>query len=134
MSDKPGDDGDAQLARMQAEYDKIMRAFDQVVGQSGDVEDELDPELERELQRALQGYLAQVPPPGLTQAEIDDPERFRAALEAHVKPLFDILFATSTVHARAAAEALRAGRDASRRSTSPTATLDLSGILEEDDQ
>lgn len=125
------DEGDAQFERMDEEYARIMRAFDKIMGKSGEVEPELDPELERDLQIVISQFLAEPRAAGLTDADLADEERLHKALVTQIRPLFDAIFATATTHAKGAAQAMREGRDPSLRKGG--ATLDLSGILEEDD-
>ncbi|MCC6623664.1 MAG: hypothetical protein IT385_20570 [Deltaproteobacteria bacterium] len=131
MSGNADDEGDAQFERMEEQYALVMRAFDKVMGKSGDVEAELDPELERDLQIVIQQFLAQPRPEGLSEADLADETRLQRALEGQLRPLFEAIFTTATSHAKGAAQAIREGRDPSLRKGGPT--LDLSGILEEDD-
>ena len=139
-SSKDEDDAQEQLARLQREFERLMRAFDTVTGHEGDTaktdDADIDPELERDMQKALAGFLAKVPPEGLAPelqaAEAaNDPQALKAALEKHVKPLFDAIFGVAEEHAKTAATAGREGRTPGSRTAM---TLDLSGILEDDDE
>lgn len=119
------------IPELDAEYARMMQAFDKVLGQEGRaaVEGEIDPELEVKLQQALAKYLATPKPQAGAALEGDTLDK---ALQAHVKPLFDALFTTALGHVKPTAEALKAGKEPPARQSDPI-KVDLSSLFDPDD-
>jgi hypothetical protein len=132
--------GDEAFARFENQLARLMARMDSATGHVADpsepdpLESEIDPELERDIQLALLHYLAQraTPPTEAEVAHLSEDQRIQRVLGEHVKPLFDVIFATAHAHARAANEAIKMGRDPSARHASSDMTLDISHILEDD--
>ncbi|MFO0744981.1 MAG: hypothetical protein U1F43_04795 [Myxococcota bacterium] len=129
------------LPELDAEFARLMHAFDKVMGQEGQppVEPEMDPELERKLQEAMAGFLASPRPPVPTgppgpdgKPGALDSAGLEQALQAHVKPLFDALFTTALGHVKGTADALKAGKEPPPRKGDPI-KVDLSALFDPDD-
>jgi hypothetical protein len=139
MSGNDTEDGDEALLKLDRDFARLMARFDQITGhrrepgEDDPLEADIDPQLERDLQLALMHYLAQRE--GADAPDLDalgDEARLQLTLDKHIKPLFDVIFATAQAHARAANEAIRAGRDPSARRGPGDMTIDVSSLLEDD--
>ena len=141
MSGNDRDDGDEALLKLDRDFARRMARIDPVTGhrrepgEEDPLQADIDPQLERDLQLALMHYLAQregEPADAPDLASLSDEARVQMTLDKHIKPLFDVIFATAHAHARAANEAIRAGRDPSARRGPGDMTIDVSSLLEDD--
>jgi hypothetical protein len=137
-------DGGAEIERLEREFANLMAHLDREKGFGADLEvsraheADIDPMLERDLQLVLARYLAKHGAPNEAgdadaRARLGDGDALEQALETRVAPLFEALMSTALDHARAASEAVAAGRDPSTRKVAEL-TLDLSDILEDDSE
>jgi hypothetical protein len=137
IEDEP--DGAAEIERLERQFAVLIARYDRQHGIAGSeveraIDADIDPMLERDLQLVLAGYLAKLGPGSGNPIELERAAaegKLEQMLNAQVKPLFDALFATAMSHARAANEAIQAGRDPAAR-RHPNLTLDLTDILEDD--
>lgn len=123
------------LPELDNEFARLMQAFDKVMHQTGTPapDPEMDPELEQKLQQALGKFLA-TPRPSVPDSALDG-ENLDKALETHVRPLFDALFATALGHVKEHAEALKAGKEPPpKATTTQPVKVDLSSLFDPDER